>query len=74
MEGYTTFNLEVPNDRKDILDLLRSLAKSLHVKTKEDTKEDISTKLKEFYKMAGSVDGATTDEEANEYRAKRYGE
>lgn len=56
MQGYTTFKLEIPNDRTDYIEIVKTIAKSLRNRDKDEHKN--SQKVKKFSELAGSLSGA----------------
>lgn len=78
MQGYTTFNLQIPNDRADLISAIHGFIKAFKIENRdiEDlNQEDLRKDWEDFFgKYGGALSGwEDVQNEYDNYRLKRYG-
>lgn len=78
MQEYTTFNLQIPNNRVDVITALKGFIKAFkieHETSQEKPQEELQEEWKAFFdKFGGVLSGADEAEKLyDEYRLKKYG-
>lgn len=77
MQEYTTFNLQIPNDRVDLIMALKGFIKAFKIETKpslNSNETDIQDEWKDFFDKYGGAlcGGANAKEQYDEYRLDKY--